>query len=219
MRSLLPIALLLTTAACSDSLNAEGLGDLPVDDIAYSVSYKGTLQLPRGNVDVRNIVLSDREDLCDAIDGVGLDGISDVFAVAITAASTGSAANVEGNTSFGGLFDESSVTRGLVAARIIERSGGETIRDARSVNTVDLEAVVRGAFNINGTSSSPGGYKLSGNFELPIGADFSNPDAFDVDVTDDEVPDFEGVSGRIEGRFTGAQDCEPLARDLAFGDG
>ncbi|MFK7928553.1 MAG: hypothetical protein AB8H79_10215, partial [Myxococcota bacterium] len=145
MRRALPIILALAVSGCSDVVKTEGLGDLPVDNIAFSDSFRDSVGLSNGNtLSLTTVVLSDREDLCEAVEGVGLDGLDDVMAVQLTALTTADPGSVTSDSSFGDLLSTSPQFREFVGARVIERSGGVTVLDGRSTNRRDLFAVSEG---------------------------------------------------------------------------
>lgn len=211
MRWLAP-ALIVALTACNDTVNIEGIDGLPTDDIAFSFNARDSgRNVAGGTTTATTVVLTDREDFCDELASAGsIESMPDVFAVQLFAFTNSDPNSVDSNAPLGELLFDPSGGEQAVAARVLRVQGGEVRFDGFSENLIDLQTTTPGDFNINGVSSSPNGTNFSGNYETRLGGDRSNPDSWDTDFTDDGVSDYRRISGTIDGRFSGAKDCDAL---------
>ena len=219
MRLLAP-ALIIALTACNDTVNIEGISGLPTDDIAFSFNARDSgRNLAGGTTTGTTVVLTDRENFCDELSSAGsIDSMSDVFAVQLFAFTNADPNSVDSNSPLFDLLLDPSGGEQAVAARILHIQGGEIQFDGFSENLIDIETTTPGDFNINGVSSSPNGTNFSGNYETRIAGDRSDPESWDTDVNDDGEPDYRRVSGTIDGRFSGAKDCDALLSSVEVPD-
>jgi hypothetical protein len=194
------LAVLAVLAGCSNSVTTEGLGVLPTEEVAHSISLRDTLVRDDLTLTLTTVVLSDREDLCSAIAAAGgLEAVDDVFAVQVLAATTGDPSSVGSNTSIGRILFDPGPDQDMVGAQVIHRVGGDTLLDARSLSLVELDGVSPGSFGISQTSCSSGDCSYGGSFEVAVEADET-----------DGGEGYTRINGRVSGTFNGASRCAAL---------
>lgn len=198
LASLALVATLATTAACSNSVTADGLG-IDTQSLEFAFHSRESSRTASGDaLNTTVVVLTDREDLCEAAEAAGgVNPVDDMTSVQIITATNGDANTVDSNATLGDILANPATFQGFVATRVVERRGGETVLHAISRNVIELDTVSRGEFVVSGTSSSPSRTKISGSFESVV----------ELDLTDGgEDP----LSVDISGRFSGAVGCEAL---------